>query len=240
VVAQDKSVIYYDDFGPSLNDPANALAEARRYLEAAHVAAAGDPKNVAAQFSAAIALSRVAVPERFTAPSAAVARAREALASLEAIQAAKPGFLNISRIPRILAEALVANHNAREGAEAARRAVAEQRELLAAKPKEDSLIFYMIATLFTAGEAELAAGNMAAANTALDEARTRLESDKTQMDFSLIFLNTYDKVLRTLAAVRRAQGDAPAAADLEAQATRIWTAYPGSNEFVTLQRARRR
>ena len=235
---QDKSVLYYDDYAPSLNDPQNALVQARRYLEAASLAAAADRKNSAAQFSEAIAMSRVAVPERFSDPAASLAHARDALAALEALQAKRPSSFNAARIPRlrrILALSQLAAGNKSVALESARLAVKEQRALVTANAKDTSLGAYLAMNLHTLGVIEIAAGLTPVAIASLTEAKALIEPEATATKPALQFVNTLDKVLQSLALA-----NPTAAPELHARAARLWAEYPIATEYVLQMRARKK
>src|SRR5262249_14374439 len=96
-----KSVIYYDDFSPSLMDPIHGAEQAERYLARARDSVSSDPKNFTARFTAAIAESRLAACVRFVRPAEAVEHARAALAALTELHRQNPGFLTETRLPRL-------------------------------------------------------------------------------------------------------------------------------------------
>ena len=74
---QTLSVVWYDDFNPSLENPKQSAVAGQRYLELAQEMAVADPKNTAAQFSLAIAKSRLAVALRFENSTEAEALAKQ-------------------------------------------------------------------------------------------------------------------------------------------------------------------
>ena len=174
ILAQFRSTLYYDDDGPSMEDPARCLEYSRQYLIAARAMVAADPDNASAKFSLAVALFRLSFPLKHSDPAAAVASARESVQLFdEMVAAGKNSFLVTSRRARALrrmSEALLAAGSVAEANAFAAESLVEHRKT-AAHDQKDSLERTMLAlALVTSGEAADMAGDQEASAGFLKEA----------------------------------------------------------------------
>ncbi len=240
VTYQDRSVVYFDDFRPSFGDPAKSVVDARSYLDVARQMADADPANAAARFSLAIAWSRLANVERFGNPEAAVREGRTAVEILSQMEKTKPSFLILSRLPRmrrILAETLIAHHDAPEALRVAEMALKESRAMLAKSPADLDAKFQLCMTLMTAGSASEAAGKAAEARQRFGESRDVAANSLPADQSDVVLLNTKRKALLALAANARKHGEPREAEKWAAEAKAVWNEYRGEpNEYVDSER----
>ncbi len=234
---QTLSVAWYDDFNPSMENPKQSAVAAQRYLELAQETATADPRNTAAQFSLAIAKSRLAAALRFENATEAEALAKQAVEAIESFETANSSYLNQSRIPRlrrIHAETLIAKGDTRAAVAVADRGVTESRALVAQRPKDEGVRFYLLANLYTAACARLKTNDTLAARERLLEADYLLQIQLKGVPDSLLLMNTRSKILTALA-----QADPAKNAEWSAASAGIWKSYSGpKNDFVSAQLAR--
>ena len=230
---QVTSVIYYDDFSPSLMDPIHGAEHAERYLARARESVSSDPRNFAARFTAAIAESRLAACLRFVRPAEAVGHARAALAAITELHRQSPGFLTETRLPglkRILAESLIENRSYSLAVPLSEETVAENRALAAKYPSEYVVAFNLITSSYTAGKANHKAGRLDAARKHLQSAFELAEDWFSRRRTSLEFTNIVRKVAEARADCAASSSEKDHWTSLAANA---WQRYTGGpNEFA--------
>ena len=241
LLGQFRSVAYYDDGEPSLNDPAQSLKYARQYLEQEREMVRRDPGDASSRLSYAIALFRMSYPLRETDPAGAVTAARESVGIFDAmIAGGKSSWLVTSRRGRALrrlSEALLAAHQPREAREAAALALTAQRETAARHPKDFGEAELLAFALVDGAEASDAVGDSAAALGALTEAEEiarRLEGENSG---ELTALMPKARIDTALAQHWRKAGDEKQAQHWFGEVLRAWDGYPEQNDYVRRQSA---
>lgn len=239
LLAEIRSVIYYDDTQPNLNDPAQCLKYSREYLETARQMAARDPNDASARFSFAVALYRLSYPLKQSDPAAAVESARESVRIFDAlIREGKGTFLVTSRRVRAvrrLAEALLAAKRFPEARAAAEQALAEQRKAFARDPNAAENRQFMVLMLITAAEAAAAVRDPAAELALLNEAEGVASGTFAGNRGELTALIPLARVRGELAAHFRNAGDEAQARQWSDAVRKLWQEFPDQNEYVRRQ-----
>ena len=239
LLAEIRSVIYYDDTQPNLNDPAQCLKYSREYLETARQMAARDPNDASARFSFAVALYRLSYPLKQSDPAAAVESARESVRIFDAlIREGKGTFLVTSRRVRAvrrLAEALLAAKRFPEARAAAEQALAEQRKAFARDPNAAENRQFMVLMLITAAEAAAAVRDPAAELALLNEAEGVASGTFAGNRGELTALIPLARVRGELAAHFRNAGDEAQARQWSDAVRKLWQEFPDQNEYVGRQ-----
>jgi eukaryotic-like serine/threonine-protein kinase len=236
LLAQFRSSAYYDDGGPSLEDPVRCLAYSRQYLEAARQLAARDPKNASAQLSLAIALFRLSFPLKHSDPAGAIATARESVVLFDRLIAdGKNTYLVVSRRARALrrlSEALLFAGHTEEARATAGEALAGQRKVAARDPKDRHEGSILSLTLVTAAEAADAARDWPSAAAWLMEAEPISAAIYAQDRGELNAVIPLARVRTTLRDHWKKAGDDRQSQHWQAEALRLWQEFPDQNEFV--------
>jgi hypothetical protein len=174
ILAQFRADVYYNDAGPSLDDPARALPHAQRYLELAKQMVAKDPNSSSARLSHAIAHYRLSFVLRRLDPPAAVAAAREAVRLFDRdLAEGRTSYLIVSRRQRALrrmAEALLTAGQPQEARARADESLAIARANAARDATDLPEAANLTLSLLIAAEAADATGDKAAADALFREA----------------------------------------------------------------------
>ena len=241
LLAQFRSMVYFDDNKPNLNDPAQGLKYSREYLEMERQMVACDPSDASSRLSYAIALFRLSYPLRQSDPAAAVAAARESVRVFDAMIAeGKASFLVTSRRGRALrrlAEALLAAHHPQEARDVAAQALTVQRKTAARDSKDIQEASLLALVLVTSAQASDASGDPAAAARFLTEAEGVSAAIYAQSPGELTALIPLARVREEWALHWRLAGDAAQSLHWFDEARRLWSTFPDQNDFVRRQSA---
>ena len=238
VLQQFRSRVYFDDRYPNLGDPAKALESARQYLDEAQQMVDHDPNNTAARISRAFAASRVSDSLREIDPPAAVRMAQDSVRKFDELIASGKTQLTITSgraaSLRLLGEAQLRAGEAAEARRSAETALAARRELAARDGAAAQDPVEVLHTMILDGEAAAAAGDRAAAERVLTEARDQAEKlaqHPAVMNF--IPLARVEQALGTLYSRQHRTQEARACYE---RLARLWQSFPGTNEYVERQR----
>lgn len=234
LLAQFRSTMYYDDTGPSLNDPKRSLEYSRAYLATGRAMVARDPNDATARLTFAIALFRLSFPLKHIDPPSAVASARESVALFDTLVSEGKGtFLVTSRRARALrrlAEALPFAGQSREARVVAAQAIAEQRKVVAKNPansQEEAMLAMALLAAVDAGE-----------ENALPEA-DRIASgifERNSKELTSVIL--LSRVREALARNWKKAGEEQKSRHWINEARRLWIEFPDQNEYVRLRRTK--
>jgi tRNA A-37 threonylcarbamoyl transferase component Bud32/tetratricopeptide (TPR) repeat protein len=241
LLGQFRSMVYYDDNRPNLNDPVTCLKYSRDYLEAVQKSRLRDPNDATAKLSYAIALFRLAFPLKESDPRAAVASARESVKVFDQLSASGKSFLVVSRKPRALrrlAEALMAGGQKKEARETAAEALAEERKVAARDPNDFQEQELLALFLITAAETADSAGDTMGAEALFAEA-DHVAGDmyrRNPSDFTAVI--PLARARRELGEHWRKAGDETQARQWFERSAKLWAEFPDQGEFVKQQLAR--
>lgn len=239
VLHQFRSRLYFDDRYPNLGDPARALESATQYLHETEEMVRSDPNNTAAQTSRAFAACRVSYPLREIDPRAAVRMARDAVRMFDELTASgKTDSLIISGRAqglRLLGEAQLKAGQVTAARRSAESALAAWREIAAKSARGSEDRVELVHTLILAGEASIAASDLARAQNLLAEARDEAQPIAGHGELTdLIPLARAEEALGTLYTRERRTEEARACYERRVE---LWQRFPESNEYVDRQKA---
>jgi hypothetical protein len=235
------SELYGSDDSPSLENRAEALTYARRYLDGARGMLTKDPKNSSAQLSYAIALFRLSFFLRSSDPAGAVAAAREAVQWFNEQPLEKAGYVVASRRTRALrryAEALLAAGKLGEARSVAAQAIEAQRGILHSSQGNPGESARLALILATAADIELAFKDPATAFRFASEAEQIGGKVYEQHPDEMAFLIAMYEIRQRLSAIERLLGHAPAADGWRQAAGQVWRTAPRDNPYVQARLAR--
>jgi serine/threonine protein kinase len=233
---QFRGRVCFNDEYPNFGDPGRALRNLRLYLDMAQQMLERDPNNTAAQFSVAIAESKVSYCLQESDPPAAIRLARDSIRIFDQMIASNKGdrhravFGHAEGLLR-LGEAQLKGGRVAEARGSAESALVANREIVSQSP-EDRV--GMVEALILAGKASAATGNPVRAESLLRQAQEEAQIiARTDELTSLIPLATAEEALGTFYVHRhRSQ---PAHACYE-RLVKLWQQFPESNDYVNAQR----
>jgi tetratricopeptide (TPR) repeat protein len=234
-----RSQVYYDESSPDLGDPASGLESARQYLDRANKMVSGDPNDVSARLSQAIASYQVSFCLRESDAASAVAMARDAVRILDGLLASgKTSYLITSRRLHAmirLGQAELKLGHVREARRIAELALAGERSLAGRNAPESDEHVILVSALTLAGQTNAASGNGERAESLLREARTEAQSIAKEQELTdLIPLSNSEGALGTFYANRHRTAEARAC---YARLVDLWKPFPESNVYVQRQKA---
>ena len=234
-----RSSLYYDDMGPTLNDPSRALKDVQSYLAAAEEMVRNDPENTQARFSHAVALFRVSFCLRESDAKAAIAMANASLHIFDQMAASgQPSYLVTSRRVRALqrlGEAQLKAGRVREARDSAHSALDAQRAIITRYPSQAEEESELVLKLILAGETSAATGSLPQAETLLLEARKIAEHRAEDRQLTnVVVLASVERALFAFYARNHRGAEARASSQRLAD---LWQSFPESSEYVDLQQA---
>ena len=241
LLAQFRSIAWYDDASPNLNNPTQSLKYARQYFDAMKRAVARDDKDQSARLSLAIALFRLSFPLKHSDPTGAVASARESVRIFdESIAAGRKSYLVLSRRNRALrrlSEALLFAGNAAEARVKAADALAGQRQLAARDPKNMQEAASLAMILVASAEAAEALHEVHGANGFLMEAEGIAADIHSQNRNELTTVIPLARIRDELGDHWRKAGDETQSRRWFDEAQKLWRGFPDRNDFVRRESA---
>lgn len=239
LVYQDRAAAYDSDLTPSLEDPAEALPWAERYLAEAEEMVRSDPANTSARFSRAIAGYEVTLPLRALDARAAMRMASESVRMFDGMMATEQSSYLVrreaTRALQHLGDAQLGAGAAREALRSAEMALRRQRRIVAANPVEWQEQSELVLMLILAGRANGANGKFGRAERLLREARSDARKISQRGELTdLIPLADAERALGAFYAGRHRVAQARASyQDL----VRVWRSVPRNSRYVDHQRA---
>lgn len=239
LVFERRSEVYYDDRYPNLGDPARALENARRYLDATEEMVRRDPNNTSARFSQAVATFHVSSLVRVFDANAAADLARDSVRMFDGLLASgKPSFLNESR--RLLAlqqlgEAQLKLGSIVEARQSAESALAGQQSIRERNAKDMDARVKLVSMLVLTGQVYAASGDYQRSEHLLRRARDEAQQiAESRSITSLIALAHTEEALGMFYGRRHS---IPEARTCYQRLAEVWRHFPESNEYTNRQYA---
>ena len=238
----DWSSAYYDDIGPSLEDPAQSLKLSRQAVDLSRERVAKDSRDAAAKFTLAVSLFRLSFPLKHTDPRAALQAAEESARLFDEQIAAGNNTVHVlsrrARALRRLTQALLASGRAADSHALAAKVVAEQRALAAKEEPELKVTTYLALSLMDEALAADALDERKSALASLTEAEqilTKLDARDPQDLTSVIPLA---RARQLLSEYWRKSGDKKESQHWLDEAARPWREFHDQNDYVRRQTAK--
>jgi tetratricopeptide (TPR) repeat protein len=236
---QFRSIVFFDDSKPSLDDPARALENAKLYLSATEEMVRRDPNDRSAQRSRAIAMYRVSLTLSYFEPQAAIKMARESVRVFDQfIASGKDDSLTISfrsTALQRLARAQLSAGRIMEARNSAESALTAERSLAADAGPDGDEIEDLIMALVLDGKANAAAGGFERAESLLREAHEKAQGFVKPLELmSHIPLASSEQALGDFYRTRRRTGEARACYQ---ELVALWQKLGKPNEYVARQRS---
>ena len=228
-----RAAVFYNDTGPNLGDPAQALESARQYLKRAEEMVRSDPSNTSAQLSRAIALYETSFSLREFNPEAAVNMAKDSLQKFDGLIASdKTNFLATSRRVRALVrlgEAQLKAGQVKEALRSAELVRATNRTIASETEAWSQQRAVFVSGLILAGKAHEASRDFERAERLLQEAREEARSIAKDGELeSAIPLANADEVLGGFYARHRSDQ----ARLCYQRLIDLWQRFPEHSEYV--------
>ncbi len=236
---QSLSQIFDNDEMPSLEDPAQSIDYARRYVRVSEGIVAKDPNDANGTFGAAMSHLRLSHALRAS-PRESLAEARSALALIDANLQKSPGSpLAISRRGRSLrrlAECLVGTGDPQKARAPALEALEVQRAIMVKSAADFDEQRVFLGTLNTAGEVMAASGDRTRALALYQEAALLadklLRHQPAELQFAVPAALTY----RGLAQSWKQSGDPVQGAAWDKKQLDIWRNWKPATTYVERRR----
>ncbi len=232
---QFRGRVYFSDAYPNYGDPKRALENLKVYLQAAEQMLERDPNNTAAQFSVEVAQLKVSYCLQESDPPTAIRLARASLRMIDQMIASNQGG---RRAVSDQAEAFVRLGEAQlkagrmaEARSSADSALAATREIAAQSPDDRNNV---VRALILAGKTNVAAGNLAPAESLLGAARDEAQKSARPEELpSLTPLAAAEEALGRFYVTRHRTREARGCYE---RLVKLWQQFPESNEYVDGQR----
>jgi tetratricopeptide (TPR) repeat protein len=235
-----RAELYDQDMGPTYRNPGRGLEIEKRYLEETRAMVSSDPSNTSAQFSHAIATYWVSFHLRQFDRKASLRLAQDSVNMFDdLLKSAKSNYLFISRRERALlrlSEAQLRIGRVAEAQATAQSALDAVRALASRQGGQWDERNELVQAVIVAGRASSAAGKAKYAEDLFSEGRAEAQKIAVGHDDATNLI--------PLANLETAFGDFYVRRHRVAQAREcyqrladLWQRFPGSNEYVDIQRA---